>query len=158
MVIAKLLYIIDMSLHKYSTLESLTCHVAYLHKLLSASCPYDEVLWRVTTNCCMPIILWRCVLCHESITVGIYCHVLNSNKLFELKSCIQSYLWRVRINMQADLKHVGSNSNDGHNFCLVEIKLMIKYHSHWSSIQTFHSQDIFVKNYCMRGDSNLWCY
>jgi hypothetical protein len=46
--------------------------------------------------------------CCESIVLGIYCHMLNSNQLVQLRGC----LGYGQVNVQAGFWHIGSNKSD----------------------------------------------
>jgi hypothetical protein len=65
-------------------------HVAFLHKLMPCLCPHNEgaFLWRVA-YCYWLVIHPRCVLCLESLSMGIYWHTLDGNQL-RLEACLQS--------------------------------------------------------------------
>ncbi len=95
----------------------ITIDMSQIHKQLSsASCPFDETaVFRRVAYWCWPMIHPISLLCHESSSVGIYCHMTKSNKLVQLNSCLCSFLIRVPTNRQADLQHVSSNSNDGYD-------------------------------------------
>jgi hypothetical protein len=90
-----------------------TCQsIAFLHKLLWHPACVHVMKWPVLRRVAYPsgpMIHHRCVLCHESLSVGIYCHPLNGNQLVQLKGCLWSFL---PINVQANLQHVNLKWND----------------------------------------------
>jgi hypothetical protein len=65
--------------------------IVYLHELMSCLCPRNEAafLWKVSYPY-WPVIHPRCVLCHESLSVGIDCHALEVTNWSSLKAYLQS--------------------------------------------------------------------
>jgi hypothetical protein len=49
------------------------------------------------------------MLCHESSSMDIYCHVLNGKQLVQLTDLYTTFR---QINVQANLKHLNSNRSD----------------------------------------------